>query len=305
MEHLALGLVLLAGTLVTSTLYQGHLSSIKEVALDMAPNSFDDQYQGCSHLMEEELAELNRTEFTINSIYAQAWALAAAEWRSRRSCVPPVLRPEQAIAILAYTLPGPLYQNFNAAVREAGRSRREYLDSFHFKVLHFLLSEALRALREAQPRRCYQVYRGVQDIRFTTQRGRTVRFGHFTSTSLRSQNTQQFGKDTFFSVCTCYGVPIKDFSIIAQEEEVLIPPFECFEVTNATWRDGNAYIQLYSKETFSNYNCEFIKGDVPTGWSGVQGGRWWEVAQSHQGKRASPLWGGRWGELALGLVSLH
>ncbi|NXT78349.1 NRT2 ribosyltransferase, partial [Zapornia atra] len=79
-------------------------------------------------------------------------------------------------------------------------------------------TEALRALREAQPRQCYNVYRGVKDIIFTAQPGQTVRFGKFTSTSLEKMRAEKFGTDTFFSVKTCYGVPIRDLSFFPEEE---------------------------------------------------------------------------------------
>ncbi|KAM9263422.1 GPI-linked NAD(P)(+)--arginine ADP-ribosyltransferase 1 [Cariama cristata] len=280
MEHLALGLVLLATTLAPgSPLRRRDLDPIKEVALDMAPTSFDDRYQGCSRMMEGELQELNRTEFANNSVYAEAWTLADAEWRSRRGRVPQPLplRPEQAVALLAYTVEGPLYRAFNTAVREAGRSRREYLGAFHFKALHFLLTEALRALRDAQPRRCHCVYRGVQGIRFTARLHQSIRFGHFTSASLWNKSALPFGRDTFFLVETCYGVPIRDFSFYPEEEEVLIPPFERFEVTNITRDRDRAVIQLRSQDALSTYNCELVKGDIPAGRSlpatGVPGTR--------------------------------
>ncbi|KAF1610900.1 Erythroblast NAD(P)(+)--arginine ADP-ribosyltransferase, partial [Eudyptes chrysolophus] len=262
MERLALGLVLLAGTLAASSpLRRRDLKSIKEVALDMAPDSFDDQYQGCSHMMEEELEELNRTEFAKNSIYAEAWTRAATEWRNRQGRVPQlrVLRPEQEVALLAYTWngsqSGPLHEPFNKAVHEAGRS----LDTFHFKALHFLLTKALHALQDAQPRRCYRVYRGIEGIRFTAQPGQSMRFGYFASSSVK-KNADGFGQDTIFSVETCYGVPIRNFSFFPNEEEVLIPPFEIFKVTNVT-RDGDrALIHLRSQDARSNYSCEWVKG---------------------------------------------
>ncbi|KAF1493515.1 Erythroblast NAD(P)(+)--arginine ADP-ribosyltransferase, partial [Megadyptes antipodes antipodes] len=266
MERLALGLVLLAGTLATSSpLRRRDLNSIKEVELDMVLTSFDDQYRGCSRMMEEELEELNRTEFA-NSIYAEAWTHAATEWRNRQGRVPQlrVLRPEQEVALLAYTMSGslsdPLYKKFNKAVREAGCSRREYLDTFHFKALHFLLTKALHALQDAQPRRCYRVYRGIRDIRFTAWPGQSIRFGQFASSSFVKEKAQQsFGQDTFFSVETCYGVPIRDFSFFPNEEEVLIPPFEIFEVTDVA-RDGDrALIHLRSQDAHSNHNCEWVK----------------------------------------------
>ncbi|XP_075270200.1 erythroblast NAD(P)(+)--arginine ADP-ribosyltransferase-like isoform X2 [Opisthocomus hoazin] len=262
MERLALGLVLLAGTLAAgSPLHRRDLHTFTGMVLDMAPTSFDDQYRGCSRLMEEELEELNRTEFADNSIYVQAWTSAARAWWSHqgRASPSPVLRPELAIALRAYTLEERLYKTFNAAVRRAGSSREEYLRHFHFKVLHFLLSEALRALRDAQPRRCHRVYRGVEGIRFTAQRGQTVRFGQFASTSVQEKCALSFGRDTVFSVETCYGVPISDFSAYPAEEEVLIPPFERFEVTNVTRNGDGAFIQLRSRDAHSTYNCEFVK----------------------------------------------
>ncbi|KAF1535304.1 Erythroblast NAD(P)(+)--arginine ADP-ribosyltransferase, partial [Eudyptes schlegeli] len=261
MERLALGLVLLAGTLATSSpLRRRDLKSIKEVELDMVRASFDDQYRGCSRMMEEELEELNRTEFA-NSIYAEAWTRAATEWRNRQGRVPQlrVLRPEQEVALLAYTMSGPLYEPFNKAVREAGRSRREYLDTFHFKALHFLLTKALHALQDAQPRCCYCVYRGIRGIRFTAWPGQSMRFGYFASSSFLKKNAERFGQDTIFSVETCYGVPIRNFSFFPKEEEVLIPPFEIFEVTDVA-RDGDrALIHLRSQDARSNYNCEWVK----------------------------------------------
>ncbi|NXR12824.1 NARE ribosyltransferase, partial [Semnornis frantzii] len=233
---------------------------VRELELDMAPSSFDDQYQGCAKMMEEELAELNRTEFATNSLYAEAWALAAAEWRSRRGRVPSLLPAPQAVALLAYTQQGSLHRDFNAAVRRGGLSRRHYLASFHFKALHFLLSRALATLRATQGPGCHQVYRGVKGIRFNARAGSRIRFGHFASASTRNSSAEAFGQDTFFRLETCYGAAIRDFSFYPEEEEVLIPPFESFEVVDARQAAGRALIRLRSRAALSNHNCEFLKG---------------------------------------------
>ncbi|KAM4681954.1 erythroblast NAD(P)(+)--arginine ADP-ribosyltransferase-like [Amazona ochrocephala] len=254
MELLVLGLVLLAGPPAAGS--PPALSSMEEVAMDMAPASFDDQYEGCSHLMERELPELNRTEFSTNGLYAEAWTRAAEAWGQRR--VPPGLRPEHAVALLAYSAEGPLYAAFNAAVREAGGSRRRYLRGFRFKALHFLLSQALSALRRAGPGgRCHRVFRGVRRVRFTARPGQRVRFGHFASSSLR--NSSSFGCDSFFVVRTCCGVPISDFSLYPAEEEVLIPPAEVFQVTGSVRTAQGSLIELSSQGTNSTYNCELVK----------------------------------------------
>ncbi|NXH89357.1 NRT2 ribosyltransferase, partial [Edolisoma coerulescens] len=239
------------------------------VPLDMAPDAFDDQYRGCSRTMTKLLPALNRSELQQSGHFAKAWALAAAEWRVRTSPGSP-LSPAQAIALLAYTAPVPLHQTFNAAVRAAGRSRREYLDNFHFKVLHFLLTDALAALRDARGQQCHRVFRGVRGVRFEARRGRRVRFGQFASASLRNESSWGFGTDTAFQVQTCHGVPIQEFSFFPHEDEVLIPPFETFEVTEVTnvTKDGDkVQIWLRSTGTLSNYNCEWLRGDATGGHS--------------------------------------
>ncbi|NWV29502.1 NAR1 ribosyltransferase, partial [Origma solitaria] len=230
------------------------------VPLDMSPASFDDQYRGCRGAMEKALPALNRSEFQENPLFAQVWAKATAKWQQRGSRVSPLSSSAQAIALMAYTM-NDLYKEFNAAVRKAGKSPQEYRDNFHFKTLHFLLPDALAALRDARGPRCHRVYRGVRGVRFETRPGRTVRFGHFASASLRNESSWGFGSDTALRVDTCHGAAIRDFSFFPHEDEVLVPPFETFEVTNVTRQGDKAQIWLRSTGTHSNYNCEWLRGD--------------------------------------------
>uniref|UniRef100_A0A669Q186 NAD(P)(+)--arginine ADP-ribosyltransferase n=1 Tax=Phasianus colchicus TaxID=9054 RepID=A0A669Q186_PHACC len=258
MEHLTLGWVLLLGTWTGASAASIKNSQVKEVVMDMAPNSFDDQYHGCVDLMEAELLELNRTEFNN---YTPDWRRAAAEWQSRwgHAAHPPALPWDQATAVLAYMMQGNLYHQFNSATLTAGRSRQHYLSSYHYKTLHFLLIRALQTLRRSQLQRCFQVYRGVRGTRYTAQQGQLVRFGHFTSSSLQKNLPSVYGPDTFFSVETCYGAPVLHFTTFPAENKVLIPPFEHFRVTNITRNKGITYIQLRSQGNSSTYNCEFVK----------------------------------------------
>ncbi|NXU36533.1 NRT2 ribosyltransferase, partial [Drymodes brunneopygia] len=235
--------------------------------MDMAPNSFDDQYLRCHYRMVRALPALNLTEFLPYSDYAEAWHKAAAVWGSREPGLEgSALQMEQAIALLAYTMEEGLYLEFNKAVRVAGRSRREYLDSFHFKVIHFLLTEAVSELRGAQAQpRCLHVFRGVDGIRFTCRPGQLVRFGQFASASLLRNVSESYGTSTFFEVDTCHGAAIHRFSYYPQEEEVIIPPFEIFLVTNISRRGDDTYIHLRSQGVHSKYNCAWLRGDV-LGW---------------------------------------
>ncbi|XP_064527910.1 erythroblast NAD(P)(+)--arginine ADP-ribosyltransferase-like [Pseudopipra pipra] len=249
-------LLLLATTLATG---------IEELALDMAPNSFDDQYRGCRDEMLQKLPRLNRSEFSTNRVYAKVWAEASTQWHSRPfpGCH---LQPGQAIALLAYSMKG-LHRQFNAAVRVAGRSRHLYLRSFPFKVLHFLLTTALEDLRGAQTHpRCLHVFRGVRGVRFIAQPGDVVRFGQFTSSSLSRGVIKRFGTDTTFEVLTCHGANIRGCSDHPKEEEVLIPPFETFLVTSVTHQGAKPHIQLRSLGVHSKHNCVYASGrTIPRG----------------------------------------
>ncbi|OWK51385.1 Erythroblast NAD(P)(+)--arginine ADP-ribosyltransferase [Lonchura striata] len=235
-------------------------TAITVVPLDMAWDSFDDQYPGCRHAMSTLLPALNHFEFQQNPLFARVWVTAADKWWRRGPPVTP-LSPEQAIALMTYTMKD-MSKEFNDAVCAAGRSRQQYRDKFHFKALHFLLTDALATLRDARGPRCHRVYRGVRGLRFEARRGDTVRFGRFASASLRKQIAQQFGTDTMFQVQTCQGVNIREFSSNPSEEEVLIPPFETFEVTDVTREGDRALIQLRSSGTFSRYSCEWLRDQL-------------------------------------------
>ncbi|NXY21051.1 NARE ribosyltransferase, partial [Atrichornis clamosus] len=251
MDPLAWTPALLAMTVATT--------AIEVRPLDMAEDSFDDQYRGCREDMIRALPALNSSDVQQNKNFALVWRKATANWQSRGSPGSP-LYPAQAIAIMAYTMDN-LYREFNEAVRQAGNSSQEYQDKFHFKTLHFLLTDALATLRGAQGQECHCVARGVRDVRFEARPGDIVRFGHFASASLCKGIAQGFGRDTEFQVYTCHGVAIKKYSSYPIEDEVLIPPFETFEVTEVTQKGDKAQIQLRSTGIHSNYNCEWLPGD--------------------------------------------
>uniref|UniRef100_A0A8C3EE77 NAD(P)(+)--arginine ADP-ribosyltransferase n=1 Tax=Corvus moneduloides TaxID=1196302 RepID=A0A8C3EE77_CORMO len=234
MAPLAHTLALLAMTVATV--------AIEVVPLDMAQNSFDDQYQGCGPAMAAALPALNRSEFQQNPLFAEVWAKATAKWQEKMSSVS-YLPSAQAIALMAYTMDD-LHEQFNAAVREAGRSPREYRDNFHFKALHFLLTNALAELRDIQGRHCD-----------------TVRFGQFLPMSPCGGDGHG-GMDTVFQVDTRHSVDVQDFSSDPSKKQVLIQPFETFKVTFVV-RDGDkVHIILNSTGTHSNYNCEWLRGDA-------------------------------------------
>ncbi|XP_032921593.1 erythroblast NAD(P)(+)--arginine ADP-ribosyltransferase-like [Catharus ustulatus] len=253
MALLALTLALLAITVATM--------AYEEKPLDMALDSFDDQYQGCGPDMEAELPALNHSEFQSNSLFAQVWPKAVANWQIRGSPVSPLSSSAQAVAIMAYTM-SDLYKEFNDNVRKAGRCPQTYQQNFHFKTLHFLLTDALAKLRDAQGKKCHCVIRGVKNYLFHANVGDIVRFGQFASSSICKNIAKFFGTTTVFEVHTCHGADIQAFSRYPYEKEVLIPPYEKFIVTKVIPKGNNVEIHLNTTGTHSKFNC-----GSPTGWS--------------------------------------
>ncbi|NXP68367.1 NRT2 ribosyltransferase, partial [Chloropsis cyanopogon] len=250
-------MVLLAHTLALLAMTTVATVAIKVVPLDMARDSFDDHYQGCSPSMTAAVPSLYYYEYYKNPVFTRGWAKADAEWRKRGSHVSPLASPSQAVALMSYTMKY-LYREFNTAVRKAGRSRREYRDNFHFKMLHFLLTQAVVTLRHAQNRQCRHMFRGVRDVHFRARRGQSVRFGQFTSTSLSKEVIQHYGTDTVFEIYTCHGADIQDFAYDCNNLEVLIPPYETFKVTKVVQNGQKAQIWLRSTRTYSKQNCAWL-----------------------------------------------
>ncbi|NXV03998.1 NRT1 ribosyltransferase, partial [Cettia cetti] len=250
MAPLAHTLALLAMAVATA--------AIEVKPLDMALDSFDDQYLTCHVDMSAKLLEFQFPDFIKNDNYFKSWVIARDVWQKRGSKSSP-LTPEQAIALMAYTMNfTKLYKAFNDATHVAGGSRWEYRNKFHFKSLHFLLTTALQKLR--LPKDCRVVYRGMAGVSFHTEVGKEVRFGKFTSTSLSETVARGYGQDTMFKVLTCHGADIQKFSYDPSEKEVLIPPFETFKVIKED--KEKKQIELQSNGTFSNYDCEWLKGDI-------------------------------------------
>ncbi|NWR25588.1 NARE ribosyltransferase, partial [Emberiza fucata] len=190
--------------------------------------------------------------------FSQAWVKATAEWQKKGSDSSTLAR-DQAIALMAYTMED-VYREFNEAVREAGKTSQEYQDNFHFKTLHFLLTQALQKLR--RPNKCHNMFRGITRYQFEVKPGDKVRFGQFASSSLDKAVARDYGTDTMFKVYTCHGVDIQAFSYNSRYLEVLIPPFETFEVTHVKTEGNTMHIELRSTGNSSNYNCEWLRGDI-------------------------------------------
>ncbi|XP_029457788.1 ecto-ADP-ribosyltransferase 5-like [Rhinatrema bivittatum] len=254
---------------------------MKEAELNMAPWSFDDQYSGCEDRMAEKISStgLLETELNNDGKFKEAWQKAEQTWGERKRngtipALPPGFTDEHGIAILVYT--GAFYYRLNEAVRWVGVSPQDYMETFPYKALHYYLTRALQLLEKNCFGGCQTVYRGAKNIHFTPSSGKgsTIRFGQFTSTSLKKDVALFFGNDSFFTIKTCLGACIASMAALVTENEVLIPPYEIFNVTNFN-KDEHTFVLTSTEMRCSNYNCTYLGGGKPN-------------ACGHAGKKPSP-----------------
>ncbi|XP_056416232.1 ecto-ADP-ribosyltransferase 5-like [Hyla sarda] len=246
--------------------------------LDFNPNSFDDQYIGCSKQYEADLMPTILTwEKAFNSAFGLAWDQAAVKWKKVKSTVrlPSEFRDEFGIAIIVYTTDwpesSPIYKELNGNVTLAGRSRKRYMESFHYKALHFYLTRALQVLRKNSKRltQTYKVFRGT-DKSLQVSEEMDLRFGRFTSSSRNIEVAKEYSGGLFFEMTTCFGVDIHRLSFFPKEQEVLIPVAEKFRYVELR---GNIYVLESTCELCSYFNCTLLgdeKRDFPMCSSGCR-----------------------------------
>ncbi|XP_045411217.1 ecto-ADP-ribosyltransferase 4 [Lemur catta] len=239
-------------------------SESSEVAIkinfDLAPGSFDDQYQGCSKQVMEKLNQEDYFTKEAHKNYFGVWQKAYLTWMNQQHAFPTNLTAPHAVALLVYTLNGNVRSNFSKAMASDAKTPQQYEHSFHFKYLHYYLTTAIQLLRKEitmeNDTLCYEVHHEMKDVHFEAYIGATIRFGQFFSTSLLKEEGQKFGNQTLFTIFTCLGAPVQDFSL---QKEVLIPPYELFKVVNMSYHPRGNWLQLRSTGNLSTYNCQLLK----------------------------------------------
>ncbi|XP_004693191.1 PREDICTED: ecto-ADP-ribosyltransferase 4 [Condylura cristata] len=230
--------------------------------IDLSPDSFDDQYQGCGQEIMEELnqGDYFSKELETHRNYSKVWQNAHVNWLNQEKGLPENMTITHAVALLVYTLNNNVRSDFTRAMASAGRSPEQYKHSFHFKYLHYYLTSAVQLLRKEiimkNDSLCYKVYYKAKDVYLEVSIGATLRFGQFLSTSLLREEAQNLENQTLFTIFTCLGVPVQHFSL---KEVVLVPPYELFEVVNMSYHPKGTWLQLHSTGNFSTYNCLLLK----------------------------------------------
>ncbi|XP_072131650.1 ecto-ADP-ribosyltransferase 5-like isoform X2 [Mobula birostris] len=158
---------------------------------------------------------------------------------------PDGLRREHLLVVYAYTDSkcNQFYREFNNAVRMYGTSDSVYAGNFPFKSVHYLLSVALDRLREIAGSAPGRIYRGMAK-QILRPKNNKMRFGYFASSSLNKSIAMKYAGKTLFEIKSQFGVAIYKHSRIPEEMEVLIPPFEVFNVTSVSTSNGIVTVSL-------------------------------------------------------------
>ncbi|XP_009997313.1 PREDICTED: ecto-ADP-ribosyltransferase 4 [Chaetura pelagica] len=242
--------------------------AVSHLMMDMALNSFDDQYLGCREQVMEELerGDYFQKEIAANKDYLSLWKEAQKAFLKSSVGLLREMHESHAIVLMAYTMNSSLHSQLNWATSTAGSSPEHYRHNFTFKYFHFYLTTAIQIMKEWQnskenmgKRKCYQVHRGIKDLYIEATVGSRVRFGRFTSTSRHRNEAQRFGNETLFTVTTCLGAAVQGFSYYTSEKEVLIPPYEIFLVKSFFQTQHGNRLHLHSVGNYSKYHCQLME----------------------------------------------
>ncbi|XP_057202993.1 ecto-ADP-ribosyltransferase 5-like [Triplophysa rosa] len=226
--------------------------------LDMAPDSVDDKFDGCSKNMTRQV----ETQYLNKEISANISGFGTA-WENGTEKTPggkDNLTRNHLIAIHVYTGIH-VHNQFNNASRAGNQAYKNL--TFGWYSLHFWLTEAVQILKKTQ-QGCKITYRGTK-AEFKAS-NKEIRFGSFTSSSLDQNVTKGFGNLSCFEIYTCHGADVTKYSQYPHEKEVLIPPYEKFNITDIKKRDQEdvwckTVYMLNSSGIESNLNCAVASTD--------------------------------------------
>ncbi|XP_072533223.1 NAD(P)(+)--arginine ADP-ribosyltransferase 1-like [Salminus brasiliensis] len=209
-------------------------SSAHVLPLNMAEDSVDDSYEGCRSAMNTLVrSEYMKHDKNNTPGFAAAWKNALDQ------CPKDGLDKNQCAAIYLYTRNCSGNKDcsdlqFNK-VTSNGKEKYKF-GNFQFYTLHFFLTDAIKQLKRNRTG-CVITYRRTRDTFQTDVLNQTVRFGFFTSSSLK-KDLIKFGNTSCFEVKTCFGAAVEKYSAFPKKNEVLIPPYEVFRISSIeknTW----------------------------------------------------------------------
>ncbi|XP_061839991.1 GPI-linked NAD(P)(+)--arginine ADP-ribosyltransferase 1 [Nerophis lumbriciformis] len=229
--------------LVTMVVVCGAVSAAKQ--LNMAPDAVDDLYQGCR---DEVMERLIHSEVLGKELSGNPGLKAA--WSDKCSTLLPGGVKEHTAALLAYGNGIAFRKAFNDEVETTGANASTYERDFHFKSLHFLLTDAMRLVKPAACRNVYRVSSGD----YAAEMGAGVRFGRFTTAHTDLSVKEDVEGGVYFNITTCFFVSLEGFCGL-QEDVAILSPAEEFTVVDVKQVDDYQEIVLKHSKLEALHNC--------------------------------------------------
>ncbi|XP_016524774.1 erythroblast NAD(P)(+)--arginine ADP-ribosyltransferase-like [Poecilia formosa] len=226
-----------------------------EIQLEMYENSIDDMFSNCT----EEMAKMVFNKYFTELKKKEYWANEETKIKKDDH----ILTKEELDAIRVYTEhKNGVYRIFNSAVRDG---KEKYDNSFEFHMLYFLLVSAVQKLKKADKKECHTTYRRYKsEVTFKLDKDK-IRLGSFASSSL-TPDQKDYGNKACLEITTCYGATIEEYSAYPAEKEVLIPPYELFELIKGKdveeLKDCESKFVLKSVGINSNLDCILVKNNL-------------------------------------------
>lgn len=206
------------------------------IQLEFYENSIDDMFSNCKEMMKMFFAKFS------DKLEEEGYKTHWVNEKSKIKKDDDILTPEEQQAIRVYTEnKNGMYREFNSAVRTGENKYGKNLFKFH--KLYFLLVSSVQKLKIVDKNNCYSTYRRyTREVKFNSDTDK-IRFGSFASSSL-TPDQKHYGNTSCLEVISCYGAAIEKYSAYPEEEEVLIPPYEMFQLIK-----GNDVEKLKDCET--------------------------------------------------------
>lgn len=221
--------------------------------LSMTLNVVDDLYGAChEEAMTKFIPDLLEQELNSSKGFQKAW-------RSNSQCsslVPGGTKDHTAALSVLHFGEKEFLKELGEAVETMGANLSTYEDNFHFKSLHFLLTDSMRLLNLNKT--CKTVYTLLEENEEKPSVGARVRFSGFTlvHSDLESLGDVLEG-ETVLSIRSCFYVDLDDHICQKNILKTLISPAEVFTVLDSVTsvQDEFTEVVLTHQDLNSTHDC--------------------------------------------------
>ncbi|KAM3623762.1 uncharacterized protein V6R79_015280 [Siganus canaliculatus] len=212
-------LVFLVGLLIflVSHLTLSRQDAVGEDFVDTTDNFYEDCASRVAAVADEVIMQTWKTNRNIS----QVWSKAA---QNAREPAHSYMEKVHSIAIYMFTnIIQRTAKQTSAAAAERTRKNTVEPDS-----LYFTLSEAIQTLKQSQVMCLSTNYRTEAHLNLSIS-NKHLRFSSFL---IGSDSWTFANNSSCFEVYTCFGADITYYSALTENNQVLIPPYEVFKVTD-------------------------------------------------------------------------